>query len=116
MEARLSAHPDPARAQAFRSLIGPMQPSVVEEAKHVFRALIARLNDTLHDREWLGGQDFGLADVAMAPFAERLEHLALRDLFQGAAARWSKRILARPSISSAKAPPAYRFPGPADAS
>ena len=113
LEAMLAAHPNPDRAQAFRSaLSGPLDASAVEDSKRVFKTLIARLYASLANQEWLAGTDFSLADIAMAPFAERLEHLGLLNLFQGRAARWADRVLARPSVESAKAPPDYRFPGP----
>jgi glutathione S-transferase len=62
-------------------------------------------------RAWLAGDSFSLADVAMAPFAERLEHLGLGKLWDGyeAAQEWLRRVLARPSILAARAPQQHRF-------
>lgn len=114
VEGLLAAHPNAERAQAFRSALArPADPLVVEDSKRVFKSLIARLHASLpNDDDWLAGREFSLADVAMAPFVERLDHLGMLELFQGKTARWSERVLARSSIESAKAPPAHRFPGP----
>jgi glutathione S-transferase len=103
----LPPHPDPERARAFRE---PPNPAAVGEAITVFESLIARMEASL-GTEWLAGDAFSLADAAMAPFVERLEHLEL-DLLKGRAKAWAQRVLARPSVIAAKAPAAFRFPGP----
>lgn len=106
VERRLAGHPNPARAQAFRNaLVGDTDRAAIEQSVEVFRTLIARIDAD----QWLAGDAFSLADVAMAPFAERLEHLELFYLFEGKARLWAERVLARPSVQAARAPREYRF-------
>jgi len=112
LERRLALHPDPKRAQAFRQAVtAPVDGAVIEAALGNFRSLILDINTSLRG-PWLAGNEFGLADVAMAPFAERLDHLGLSTLFTGAAQAWMRRVLERRSVQQSRAPAEFRFPGP----
>ena len=117
LEARLASHPNPARAQAFRDAIeGSPDPTAVIAARATLGELFARIDRALASGgPWLCGASFTLADVAMAPLVERVEHLAMMDLLVGRVAEWGGRVLARPSVVAAKAPDRYRFPLPAPA-
>jgi glutathione S-transferase len=48
---------------------------------------------------WLGGQSYSLADIAAAPFIDRLEELDLANLWDGhpAIRNWVERTKARPA-------------------
>ena len=65
-----------------------------------------------NEDEWLAGAHYSLADVAMAPFVERLEHLGMADLSEPfpRARRWSAAVMARPATASARAPLDHRLP------
>jgi glutathione S-transferase len=102
LERRLALHPDPKRARAF------LQPSGVTVDTAPLRKAVERIDAELHD-EWLVGDAFGLADVALAPFVERLEHLGHFDFFGGRTRGWAKRLLERPSVRAARAPAELRF-------
>ena len=104
LERRLAAHPNPARAKAF------LEPSTAPADLAPLRKAVARLDEALHD-EWLTGAGFGLADVALAPFAERLTHLGLADLWAGhrKVRDWIERLLSRPGVRAAQAPAQFRF-------
>lgn len=104
LERRLAAHPSPARARAF------LQPSGQSPDTTPLEKAVWRIESDLRD-EWLTGPRFGLADVALAPFVERLEHLGLSRFFsaQGKAREWSERVLARASVQAARAPAEFRF-------
>jgi glutathione S-transferase len=104
LERRLAAHPNPSRAKAF--LEGNPAPADLAP----FTRAIERVNGALR-RDWLTGERFGLADVALAPFAERLAHLGLDHLWAGhrKVAQWIERLLARASVRAAQAPPEFRF-------
>ncbi|MGQ0654492.1 MAG: glutathione S-transferase family protein [Betaproteobacteria bacterium] len=113
VERRLASHPDPARAQAFRNALeGDVDRAAIEHSVAEFRRLVRRIDDALQG-EWLAGDAFSLADVAMAPFAERLAHLRMAGLFEGKARGWMERVLARPSMQASRAPQEHRFPAPA---
>lgn len=114
LEARLATHPKPARAQAFRDAAeGAVDAAAVTESRRAFVDIFARIERSLAvGGPWLCGPSFTLADVAMAPLVERVEHLAMTDLMTGQVADWSARLLTRPSVVAARAPSAFRFPGP----
>lgn len=104
LERRLAAHPNPARAKAF------LEPAAVAPDTAAFTKALERVESSLHD-EWLTGPRFGLADVALTPFAERLAHLGLDHLWaqHSKAGAWIRRLLARPSVLAAQAPAELRF-------
>lgn len=104
LERRLAAHPNPARAKAF------LEPAGVPADTRPFAQAVARIEASLAD-EWLTGPRFGLADVALAPFAERLSHLGLCHFWaeHQKTDEWIKRLLAHPSVVAAQAPPEFRF-------
>src|SRR5262245_47546256 len=113
LEARLARHPDPKRAQRFRDAArGAADVAAIKEAVLVFRRMIARIDAALERNEWLAGAHYSLADVAMAPFAERLEHLGMAKLLEPfpRASRWSATVMARPATASARAPLDHRLP------
>jgi glutathione S-transferase len=115
LEARLSRHPDPQRARAFREAArGGFDEAAVARSIERFSYFIQRIEDAAARDPWLAGRDFSLADVAMAPFAERLVHLRLSHLWDGHphARDWMSRILARPSVVSSGAPKEHRLPSP----
>ena len=115
LEARLSRHPDPQRARAFREAArGEFDAAAVAKAVERFSYFIRRIEDAAARDAWLAGSTLSLADVAMAPFAERLVHMRLAHLWDGHphARAWMTRILARPSVVSSGAPKGHRLPSP----
>jgi glutathione S-transferase len=115
LEARLASHPQPQRAQAFRdAALGKIDRGALRAALDAFARILARIDAALGEGPWLAGEDFGMADVAMAPFAERLEHLGLSRLCAPypRALGWLRRVLERPSVVRAAAPAEFRFPPP----
>jgi glutathione S-transferase len=104
LERRLASHPNPIRARAFLEA----NPGPADLAP--FIKAIERIDGALRDR-WLTGERFGLADVALAPLAERLAHLGLEHLWaaQRKVADWVARLLERPAVRAAQAPPELRF-------
>jgi glutathione S-transferase len=101
LERRLASHPDPKRAQSYRQPAG-QAPDTTPLTKAVGRIEAAL------EHEWLAGEAFGMADVALAPFVERLEHLGMSGILSPVK-DWSARILARPSVQAARAPEEFRF-------
>lgn len=64
-----------------------------------------RMESTLARGEWLAGDRFTLADIALAPYLNRLAALAMEPLWQGGArpqvARWFDAVRARPAFAPA---------------
>lgn len=82
---RLRTHPSPDRARAF-------------------------LEDGLSRAEWLSGGAFGMGEVAMAPFAERLDVLGWKALWTPPKARdWADRVMMHASVAKSRAPAKYRL-------
>jgi glutathione S-transferase len=112
LERRGAAHPDPVRARAFLE----RAPQKLDGQVAVFEAAIAK---TAHElaAEWLTGPTFGLADAALAPFVERLQHLGFARLWapHPEARSWGERLLARRSVLAARAPAEFRFAAPRSA-
>lgn len=113
LDQRLSHHPNAVRAQRYRDAArGEPDTSTINEAMTTLSSIMARLDRRLEDNEWLAGTHYSLADVAMSPFVERLDHLGLLDLSEPFphARRWSNAIMTRPAIVGARAPLEYRLP------
>lgn len=108
---RLRSHPDPVRAAAFlKAAEGSPDPSAVADSLRVFERIVLQIEGGLREREWLSGSAFGMADVAMAPFVERLDTLALNALWTQPRARaWAQRMMLRPSVIRSRAPARYRL-------
>jgi glutathione S-transferase len=112
LEQRLLAHPDQRRARSFLdAAAGPPDQCAVAEATAAFIAVIADLEHGLRSGDWLSGSAFGMADVGMAAFAERLDVLGMGHLWKvhTRARDWSLRIMKRPSVLYARAPANYRL-------
>jgi glutathione S-transferase len=69
-------------------------------AAAAFDAQLAKLEAALAEREWLGGREYGLADVAYVPWVLRArEQLKVSlDAFP-AVAGWLERLLQRPAVA-----------------
>ena len=67
--------------------------------------LLDRMEATLADGPWLFGEAFGLADIAMAPYVNRIEVLERPEIVAEAVrprvAEWWRRIQARPGFQEA---------------
>jgi len=68
-----------------------------------FDRLIADIDRTLTEGDWLAGDSFSLADAAYTPYMVRLEHLGLDNAFRSRprVAAWRDRLIARPSFKTA---------------
>jgi glutathione S-transferase len=112
-DARLANHPNPGRAADFRAAgTRPVDPQVVEDSVKRMGAAIDRLEACLRDSPWLAGETYSLADVAAAPFIDRLEELKMVDLWSGrpALAGWIARMKERPAYREAMPQTHQRLP------
>lgn len=119
LEAAVARHPRPERRKKFLDArTSDIDWSALVAAVHACDAVAARIDAALaHGGAWLLGRDFTLADVAMAPFAERVVNLGIESIWKerSACAAWAQRLLARASVQSARPPPAERLPRPDEA-
>lgn len=117
LDPRLANHPQPDRARNFAGALADPSPdwAAVGEAIGAYRSIIARLERALADgRPWLSGKSFGLADVAMSPFVDRLPRLGMEFLWEGSprVLAWATRMLAHDALLIAQTPEEVRLPLP----
>lgn len=115
LEERLARHPNPVRAQRFRAAAGAAtDTAAIKEGINILRGIMARMNAALEHNVWLAGEHYSLADVAISPLVERLDHLGLADVWDPFlhAKRWSTAMLSRPAITGSRAPLEFRLPVP----
>jgi len=95
-------HPNPARAEQYRKAArAPIDHEAVAQATRNMTSALQRLEDRLGGSSWLAGEHYSLADVAAAPFVDRLEEPNLAGL-------WSDLPHMQDWIARLKARPAYR--------
>ncbi|NKB39326.1 MAG: hypothetical protein GKR93_19515 [Gammaproteobacteria bacterium] len=113
----VSVHPNPEKASHFlKWATGPVDPEVVEEARQKVEPVLTRLETALDDGPWLVGRDFTLADMAYAPFVNRLQRLMFHELWadKPRLSAWMERLVDRPSFTPAAGPADQQMPCPAD--
>jgi glutathione S-transferase len=111
------AHPQPERASHFLNwATGPIDPEVVDEARKNIEPVLIRLETALADGPWLVGSEFTLADIAYAPFINRLQRLMFHELWadKPKVSEWIARLVDRPSFAEAVGPVDQQMPCPAD--
>ena len=71
----------------------------------LYLSYVDRMEQVLQQREWLAGEHFSIADIAMAPYVNRLQALAMEPVWQNGrrplVERWFERIRSRPTFQAA---------------
>ena len=71
----------------------------------LYDAYLHTMEQALADADWLVGEQFTMADIAMAPYVNRLAALAMERLWEGGrlprVERWFERVRARPTFRPA---------------
>ena len=103
IEAQLAEKPDQSRQarQAAAIEFGLDDPALVGTMRR-FDVLLRCMEKTLADGPWLAGESFSLADIAVAPYVNRLCMMMLLDIWKQDCPRtldWYVRLQARPSYS-----------------
>jgi glutathione S-transferase len=90
---------------AFYKYVQAQEPEAQEEGGKAFVKALRDLHAQwfLPDSDWARGQDFGLVDIALAPWVVRFDLLEKHRGFSADAvnaqfAAWTRRILDRPSV------------------
>ena len=81
-------------------LLGLDAPGIEKKIKLHFR-YIEQANEALEGKRWLAGDKFSLADIALAPYMNRLNMLGMSAFWEGRLPNlsdWFKRISARPTF------------------
>jgi glutathione S-transferase len=106
LEAIAAGHPDPDLREDWLRRVREGVPAASEE--RCYRRLdrfAARLEDQLRRSSWLAGDRFSLADIAVAPYANRIEVLAHPEALDPARrphlAEWWRRVQDRAGYQEA---------------
>jgi glutathione S-transferase len=71
----------------------------------LYDAYLHKMEQALAGSQWLVGETFSMADIAMAPYVNRLSALAMDGMWQGGrlpqVERWFERVRARPTFGPA---------------
>ncbi|MGE0736839.1 MAG: glutathione S-transferase family protein [Alphaproteobacteria bacterium] len=113
LDKMLAHHPTPARAANYRAAgTQPFDRAAVEGARAQMNGALAKLERRLTETKWLAGSTYSLADVAAAPFIDRLEELAFFGLWDDkpAVKDWIARLKARPAYKLAIPQTKHRLP------
>jgi glutathione S-transferase len=77
----------------------------VEEKIRLYQSYLKKMEYALADSDWLTGQQFSMADVAMAPYLNRLSALAMDGIWKNGKLpnvdRWFDQLQGRPAFISA---------------
>jgi glutathione S-transferase len=112
LEDMVAAHPNKQRAEELRRAArAPIDQKKIDAAKRAMTAALDRMERRLTQAPWLGGRTYSLADIAAAPFIDRLEELNLAGLWSGSPglAGWILRIKSRPAYQTAIPANSQRF-------
>lgn len=77
----------------------------IENTIRMYDGYLAKMNDALSAHEWLAGETFSLADVALTPYVNRLDMLSMDAMWRGGrlpnVERWFDRIKAMETFGPA---------------
>ena len=73
----------------------------VERTFRLYDSYLQKMEDTLAQHPWLAGDTYSLADIAMAPYVNRLDMLGMSEMWIGSRpllTEWFERIKSHPSF------------------
>lgn len=118
VDALVASHPLPQRAAAFRDwATGSVDyPALIEAVARIAR-IVDRMEHTLSHSRWLVGETFSLADIALASFVDRVEHLGIAFIWDAhpGVRRWIDALQARAAYAAALPIAGARLPAPPEA-
>jgi glutathione S-transferase len=68
----------------------------------LYDSYLQKMEDTLEHHSWLAGSTYSLADIAMAPYVNRLDMLGMSEMWIGSRPRlteWFERMKSHPSFT-----------------
>ena len=103
-EALIAKIPDPVKQVRRRDVVeNGTKAQEFKKAVRMMDAMLADMQTTLSDAQWLAGEHYSLADAAYTPYLTRLDHLGLLNFIgeRPHVADWYARIRSRPSYEEA---------------
>jgi glutathione S-transferase len=102
--ASLSDMPDPVKRQKRKDLLENGLDSVhVEQALNTLRSTFAKMETVLAQTEWVSGHAFGISDIAIVSYVDRVDRLGFGGMLSTPAPRvadWLGRMQTRPSYQA----------------
>jgi glutathione S-transferase len=94
-----------ARAQKWQWIQHGLEAPGAPEKIRLYDAYLHKMERALASSEWLVGERFSMADIAMAPYLNRLAALSMEGIWQSGrlprVERWFERVSARPTFRPA---------------
>ena len=94
-----------ARAQKWQWIQHGLEAPGAAEKIRLYDAYLHKMERALASAEWLVGERFSMADVAMAPYLNRLAALSMAGIWRNGrlphVERWFERVSARPTFRPA---------------
>lgn len=116
LEERIAQAPSAEKAAMLRKAASAGAPDLaeVEAARARMQAALEQMEVQLAQSQWLAGASFSLADIAAAPFIDRLEELGFVGMWSNkpAVQRWISQVKARPGYGAALPEAEQRIPEP----
>lgn len=92
---------DPDWAQSKRAIVehGIDAPGVAAKFR-LYDRYFAKMDEALAEAPWLAGSEFSLADISLAPYANRFDMLGMSEMWASRPrlAGWFERVKARPTF------------------
>ena len=105
-------HPHEANRNLFRNAArGPVDQAAIDGAKERFGFVFGRMEKALEQGDWLAGNTYSLADIAIAPAIDRLTACGLYELFEKSpkVLDWAERVKSREAFQQAVPADALRL-------
>ena len=113
IEASLTRMPDPmARLKRIDLLKHGLGSSYVTQALTQLRGVLSDMSSALARSEWISGAEFGIADVALVSYIDRLERLGFEGLWLEKHPQVSQWLTAMQTRSSYQMEVMEKIPGP----
>jgi glutathione S-transferase len=116
IEERIANSPTAEKAARLRNASRGLVPDLaeVDVARSAMIGALDKMEARLQQSRWFGGDAFSLADIAIAPFVDRLEELNFAGMWAGkpAVKGWIARVKDRPGYWEALPKPGQRIPAP----
>lgn len=101
MEARMAKMDNPEKAAKRLDIFrNGLDSPHVGGAIHTFEFTLKEMQQALEGSRWLAGDSYGLADLALMPYIDRLQRIGMEGFWEGrypAVGDWLKRCQQRPS-------------------
>jgi glutathione S-transferase len=97
----LAQTPDPAfRERKRRWIVDGLEAPDLVQALLVYDRMIADMEEQLASTPWIAGDNYSLADIAMAPYLNRLAMLHFHEMWatRPRVGEWFERVRARPAF------------------